>query len=45
MTICSPEALFLNTGKLVENPDLKEIGEREEHSDFKFNDFVVFDEH
>ena len=44
MTICSPNALFFNTGKLQDNPDLKEKPSSVEHSDFKFNDFVVYDE-
>lgn len=41
----TPETLFFNTGMLKENPDLSELDNQTEHSDFKFNDFVVFDEH
>ena len=25
MTVCSPEALFFNTGKLTDNSDMKEM--------------------
>lgn len=39
MTICTPEALFFNTGKMGPNPDAKD-----EESEQKFNEFVVYDE-
>jgi len=43
LTVCSPEALFINTGKLAHNPDLQDLG-IDEQIDSKFNDFVVYDE-
>ena len=39
MSVCSPDALFFNTGKLGPNPDTTE-----EAIDQKFNEFVVYDE-
>ena len=41
MTICSPDALFFNTGKLGPNQDLQEL---DSSVDQKFNEFVVYDE-
>ena len=41
MTICSPDALFFNTGKLGPNQDLNEATNGIEA---KFNEFVVYDE-
>jgi hypothetical protein len=44
MTVCSPDALFFNTGKLEPNRDLQEdmvVGAIEPQ---KFNEFVVYDE-
>ena len=41
MTICSPDALFFNTGKLGPNQDLNEATNAIEA---KFNEFVVYDE-
>jgi hypothetical protein len=43
LTVCSPDALFFNTGKLAANPDLQDLppGMQLDH---KFNDFVVYDE-
>jgi hypothetical protein len=38
VSICTPDALFLNTGKLAMNNDSE--GENEH----KFNEFVVYDE-
>ena len=44
MTFCGPSALFFNTGKLGNNPDLEEMppGMQVEHH--KLNEFVVYDE-
>ena len=41
MTICSPDALFFNTGKLGPNQDLSEAVNAIEA---KFNEFVIYDE-
>ena len=38
VSICSPEALFINTGKMAINAD------SEGHNEHKFNEFVVYDE-
>ncbi|CDW73944.1 poly [Stylonychia lemnae] len=43
LTICSPQALFLNTGKLVPNPDLQE-NKGSNKIDHKLNDYIVYDE-
>jgi hypothetical protein len=43
LTVCSPEAVFLNTGKLGPNPDLNSESEAD-MTDQKFNEFVVYDE-
>jgi hypothetical protein len=44
MTICSPKALFFNTGKLSDNPDLDSMPSGTETPSLQFNDFVVYDE-
>ena len=41
MTICSPDALFFNTGKLGPNQDLNEATNAIEAI---FNEFVIYDE-
>jgi hypothetical protein len=43
-TACTPNALFLNTGKLGPNPDLKDLPAGMTTSDLKLNEFVVYDE-
>lgn len=44
VSVCSPHALFFNTGKLVANPDISDLGSGLITSDLKFNDFVIYDE-
>ena len=44
LTICSPTALFINTGRLVDNPDLEMKPYDTPMPELKFNDFVVYDE-
>jgi hypothetical protein len=45
MTVCSPEALFFNTGKLGPNQDLQESPSVLDHTDIqKYNEFIVYDE-
>ncbi len=41
MTVCSPDAMFFNTGKLGQNQDLNDASQAIEA---KFNEFVVYDE-
>ena len=43
LTICSPSALFVNTGKLAPNNDVSD-GPAGVIVDHKLNDFVVYDE-
>lgn len=43
LTVCSPSALFFNTGKLIQNPDMLELPPGMD-LDQKLNDFVVYDE-
>lgn len=43
-TACTPNALFLNTGKMGPNPDLKDLPVGMPNSDLKLNEFVVYDE-
>ena len=42
-TINNNQALFVNTGRLKENPDMDEKPVGVNMPDLKFNDFVVFD--
>ena len=44
LTAGTPDALFLNTGKLSTNPDMKEIPSGALETDQKLNEFVVYDE-
>ena len=44
LTYDKPNACFLNTGVIAENPDLEELPVGQNPPDLKFNDFVVYDE-
>jgi len=43
-TAFTPKPLFLNCGKMTSNPDLKDLPGGMTSSDFKVNEFVVYDE-
>jgi hypothetical protein len=44
MTFDKPLAKFLNTGKMVANPDLEELPTGVNAPDMKFNEYVVYDD-
>lgn len=44
LTAGTPEALFLNIGKLSSNPDIKDIPSGALATDQKLNEFIVYDE-